>query len=202
MLAWALALACGISGCRLDSPIYNGYFKEELNEASFFLVVACGLDHGSPGRWKTYLRFHMKKLHDTRVHGSVAWSVSKKISQERDWGRQSCAWGVGLLTREKGRFLVSVSERWSLDGLYQIMVYQSTSQDSSSCKWQKPSQIGIREGENHWLIITEKSEKIQNRMLFHQHLWMDWLSVLPIFLFLSPFWFSFSYPFCLWAVSL
>lgn len=143
-------VACGISGCRFEGPICNGYFRDEWG--LLFLVVACGLDHGSPGRWKAYLCFHVKKLHDTRVHGSVAWSVTRRkvLKKETEAGR-AVPEELAYPWEREGSWC-QCPERWSLDVLYQIMVYQSISQDSSSCKWQKPSQIGISEGENHWVI--------------------------------------------------
>lgn len=140
-------VACGISGCCFDGPICNGYFRGEWG--LLFLVVACGLDHGSPGRWKAYLCFHVKKLHDTRVRGSVAWSVTRRkvLKKETEAGR-AVPEELAYPWEREGSWC-QCPERWSLDVLYQIMVYQSISQDSSSCKWQKPSQIGISEGENH-----------------------------------------------------
>ena len=80
-------VACGISGCPFDGPVCNGYFRGE--RGLLFLLVVCGLDHGSPGKWKTYLCFPMKKLHDTGVHGSVAWSVTRKkvLKKETEVGR-------------------------------------------------------------------------------------------------------------------
>lgn len=108
----------------------------------------------------------------------------KKVSSRRLRKAELC-----LRSRpnpEKGKVPGTSVQRGGVLTCYmQIMVYQSISQDSLSCKCQKPCQISISEGENSPARITEENKKIQNHTLLHQHLWMDSLHVLPALFFFS-----------------